>query len=206
MHSLLEHAANLGGPLFEKRVLGQLDGLLEIYGLGAASERVLASDIQQRGSGLQQMGLMDIVIMVFFLGGILLAGGLVAGICYGTCQGTRDASLEVKPSTTPKTAPKAKRKDKGTLEERQSLAALADEDEANDEVAVTVHAELPSASVPTRCMGEAAALSEALAAAACVPAIREEEAAQNGAVVEVELDAVQEQATRARFGMLDGLD
>ena len=148
VEQLLAEAQDLRSPLFATRVLGKLDELKRLDGLGGIEETLLGSDLQQSGSGVIKASIMEVFVLVVFAGGVLLACGLVLGICYGTCvqpgAGEKIESITPKKPVRPGADGKASRRraDKGTAEETRSLAAAADdedddgsvdEDEARDE-------------------------------------------------------------------------
>ena len=197
---LVEKAEDVGSELFQTRILGQLQNVVQIDGIGVSSERMILSDIQKRGSDLQQTSFLQLVIMLFFLGGILLATGLVLGICYGTCQGTRDASLEEKPKKT-------KRADKGTDEEKVSLAASVEAVDHTEPVDVAPAWTCDTALVLGDAAGKALLLSEADVETAGGTEIDEVQARWSSSSTRRQ-DASFEKPHRTAFvmGGLDGLD
>ena len=162
---LLSLASDLSSSLFEARVLGMLDELKRLDGYGGGSEETLATDLQQAGLGAAKFSILDVLKLVVFTGGVLLAAGLVVGICYGTCVqsagGEKIEAIVRKPLGGAGGAGRKNGKpaDKGTPEEKRSLAQEANDDEEEDEE------DEEAGEVVTRCTGSLRAVGEGAAEA-----------------------------------------
>ena len=131
---LQSKAHDLGSSLFETRILGELDGIIRLDGLGGhGNEETLGSDLQKGLSGLGKASIGELVMLVVFLAGVLLATGLIIGICYGTM---RQGAGEKIPEIKKKDAKRTREAKHGTAEEKISVLHGEDDDEEAEEAVV----------------------------------------------------------------------
>jgi hypothetical protein len=134
VQKLVQEASDVASPLFDQRVLGRLNGLKRIDGYGSAlTEVVLLADVQSTGLGYAKTSIADVLKLVVFAGGVLLACGLCASILYGTCRvdGSQHPQIEDLQKAHKATKDKARQqREQASAEEKQSLAMAVDTDEA----------------------------------------------------------------------------
>ena len=96
-------------------------------------EHTLGSDLQKGLSGLGKASIGELVMLVVFLAGVLLATGLIIGICYGTM---RQGAGEKIPEIKKKDAKRTREAKHGTAEEKISVLHGEDDDEEAEEAVV----------------------------------------------------------------------
>lgn len=79
---LRKTASDLSNPMFDTRVLGQLDAIRRIDmidAVGRSSDIIISDDVQQRGTKYAKTSIAELLVLIAFAGGVLLAAGLIAG-------------------------------------------------------------------------------------------------------------------------------
>lgn len=132
---LISTAQGLGSAFLSARVLGSLDSILRLDGLGSTAETVLASDLQKLGSGYGVATIGELVMIVSFVCGVLLSCGLVLMIGYGTCKQSAGEAIPALDTKKKKKADKARAREatSGTAEEKIGLAADDERDSKEDD-------------------------------------------------------------------------